>query len=56
LWRRFADLLGVIDTPVVPVVGLGAVVVVALLAGILVATGPGLLAARTRPAAVLVPE
>jgi hypothetical protein len=51
-WRVFARLLGVIDTPVIPTLALVAVVVGALLAGALVAAGPGLRAARI-PAAAL---
>jgi hypothetical protein len=53
VWRLFAQLIGVIDTPVVPLLALTALTAVALAATALVATGPGLLAARTAPATVL---
>ena len=48
-WRLFAGIMGVIDTPVVPVVAVLGVAVGALLAAALVALGPGLRAGRVAP-------
>ena len=56
VWRLFAGIVGVIDAPVLPVLALLLVVVFGLVGGVLVAAGPGLLAARTKPAVVLVDE
>ena len=56
LWRSFAQIIGVIDTPVVPVLALAAVTVGTVVAGVLIAAGPGLIAARTSPAAMLTDE
>jgi putative ABC transport system permease protein len=53
VWRLFAQVVGVIDTPVVPLLALAGVAVGALVATGLIATVPGLVAARTSPAAVL---
>jgi hypothetical protein len=52
-WRAFADEIGVVDTPVVPVLGLLIVVVGTLLAACLLATLPGVVAARTAAATAL---
>jgi len=46
VWRLFTHLVGVIDTPVVPLLPIGAVVLGALAAAGLVALGPGIRAAR----------
>ena len=48
-WRLFARFVGVIDTPVVPLVPVLGVVVGALLAAALVALGPGVRAGRVPP-------
>lgn len=52
-WRAFAQLIGVIDTPVVPVLSLVAVAVGALVASSLVAAVPAAVAGRTSPATAL---
>lgn len=52
-WRVFADLLGVIDTPVLPVTALLVAISASLLVGALVAVGPGRRAGRTPAARVL---
>jgi ABC-type lipoprotein release transport system permease subunit len=52
-WRVFADGLGVVYEPVVPVLLLLAIVPAALLLANVVAAVPGYLAARTKPATVL---
>ena len=52
-WAAFATSLGVVPVTVVPVPALLAGIVVLLLAGNLLAAGPGTVAARTPPAAVL---
>lgn len=53
LWRTFAEIIGVIDTPVVPLLALSLLAVGAVACAALVAAVPGVLAARTRPAALL---
>jgi putative ABC transport system permease protein len=52
-WGAFATSLGAVPVTVVPVPALLAGIVVLLLAGNLLAAGPGAVAARTPPAAVL---
>jgi ABC-type antimicrobial peptide transport system permease subunit len=52
-WRAFATSLGAVPVTVVPVPALLAGIVVLLVAGNLLAAGPGAVAARTPPAAVL---
>jgi hypothetical protein len=52
-WAAFATSLGAVPVPVVPVPALLAGLVVLLVAGNLLAAGPGAVAARTPPAAVL---
>jgi predicted lysophospholipase L1 biosynthesis ABC-type transport system permease subunit len=52
-WRLVADQLGVVSGPVVPPVPVLAVAAGALLAANVAAAGPGLVAARIRPAVVL---
>ena len=52
-WRVFADQLGIVFVPVVPVLLVVALVPAALLLANLVAAAPGYLAARTRPANAL---
>jgi hypothetical protein len=52
-WRVFADQLGIVFVPVVPVLLVVAVVPAALIVANLVAAVPGYLAARTQAAAVL---
>jgi predicted lysophospholipase L1 biosynthesis ABC-type transport system permease subunit len=52
-WRVFADQLGIVFVPVVPVVVVIALVPAALLLANVVAAVPGYLAARTPAAAVL---
>jgi hypothetical protein len=52
-WAAFATSLGAVPVTVVPVPALLAGIVVLLLAGNLLAAGPGAVAARTPPAAVL---
>jgi hypothetical protein len=53
LWRAFAQIIGVINTPVVPLFALSVLAVGALACAALVGAAPGILAARTRPAAML---
>lgn len=55
-WRTLAHLIGVIDTPVVPVASLLLVAPGALVSSVLVAVRPGLGAARTPAATVLQDE
>jgi hypothetical protein len=52
-WAAFAASLGAVPVTVVPVLALLAGIVVLLVAGNLLAAGPGAVAARTPPAAVL---
>jgi hypothetical protein len=52
-WRTFATSLGAVPVTVVPVLVLLGGIVVLLAAGNLLAAGPGAVAARTPPAAVL---
>lgn len=52
-WQTFARSIGVIDTPLVPVLGLVVVAAGALLASGLVAAVPAAVAGRTAPAAAL---
>jgi hypothetical protein len=53
VWRLFADQLGVASEPVVPVVAALLLVPATVVAANLIALGPALSAARTRPASVL---
>jgi hypothetical protein len=52
-WRLVANQLGVVSGPVVPPAPVLAIATGALLAANLAAAGPGWVAARIRPAAVL---
>jgi hypothetical protein len=52
-WRAFATSLGAVPVTVVPVPALLAGIVILLVAGNLLAAGPGAVAARTPPAALL---
>ena len=52
-WRLFADQLGVPPRPVTPLAAVAALVPATVLLANAVAALPGLLAARTRPAAAL---
>ena len=52
-WGAFARLLGVVDTPVVPVASLIAVCAGSLLVAGALACIPGVIAGRTAPAAAL---
>ena len=52
-WAAFAASLGAVPVTVMPVLALLAGIVVLLVAGNLLAAGPGAVAARTPPAAVL---
>lgn len=52
-WQAFAQMIGVVDTPVLPVTALASVAVMALVSAVLVAIGPAVSAGRTRPAAAL---
>jgi len=56
LWIRFADNLGVIDTPSVPLLALGLAGVVLVVLANLIAIAPGSSAAHLRPAQVLQSE
>ena len=53
VWRAFADNLGVVAVPVVAVWVLAAVALGTLVVANLLAIGPAIVAARTRPAALL---
>jgi ABC-type lipoprotein release transport system permease subunit len=53
LWIRFADDLGIVAVPIVPVLTIVQAALVAVVIGNLVAVAPATLAARTKPAAVL---
>jgi ABC-type lipoprotein release transport system permease subunit len=53
VWRRFADDLGIVAVPVVPVTSLVLTAFLALVAANLIAAAPAAIAARTRPASVL---
>jgi ABC-type lipoprotein release transport system permease subunit len=52
-WRLFSDQLGVIPSPVLPLIALVLVGPAAILLAILASLLPGRLAARMRPAVVL---
>jgi hypothetical protein len=52
-WAAFASSLGAVPVTVVPLPALLAAFLALLVAGNLLAAGPGAVAARTRPAAVL---
>lgn len=55
-WRMFADSLGIVPAPVLPLtVSLG-ILPLALLVANLIAAGPGRMAARVQPATALVAE
>jgi hypothetical protein len=52
-WAAFASSLGAVPVTVVPLPALLAALLALLVAGNLLAAGPGAVTARTRPAAVL---
>jgi predicted lysophospholipase L1 biosynthesis ABC-type transport system permease subunit len=53
LWIRFADDLGIVAVPIVPMLTLALAALVAVVIGNVVAAAPATLAARTKPATVL---